>query len=270
MPDYQAFRVETIGHVAHVQIARPDHANAMNAAFWRELVEIFQWIDESDAIRVVVLSGAGRHFSAGMDLALLADIGSGLGENVGRNAQTLRRKILALQAAVTAVEACCKPVLAAIHGACLGAAVDLIAACDMRYAAADLQLAIKEIDLGMVADLGTLQRLPQLINAGLLRELAYTGRSLGAEEACRIGLVNRVYTDSAALLDGVLEIAAQIAAKSPLAIRGSKRMLSYMRDHRVADGLEYVATWNAAMLQSTDVRHAMLAQMTKQNTEFAD
>ena len=270
MTDYSAFKVELSNSIAHVQINRPEKINAMNAAFWREIVEIFQWIDETDAVRVVVLSGAGKHFSSGIDLMLLASVASELGKDVGRNARLLRRKILQMQASFNAVDTCRKPVLAAIQGYCLGGAIDLIAACDMRYAAADAQFSIKEIDMGMAADVGTLQRLPRIIGDGMLRELAYTGRQFGAEEARSIGLVNRVYPDQDSLLAGVMEIAHEIAVKSPIAVTGTKAMISYMRDHTVNDGLEYVATWNAAMLQSNDLRVAIAAHMSKQKPEFVD
>ena len=270
MSDYQAFQVELKGSIAHVQINRPEKVNAMNAAFWTEIIEIFQWIDETDAVRVVVLSGAGKHFSAGIDLMLLASVANEMGKDVGRNARLLRRKILQMQASFNAVDQCSKPVLAAIQGYCLGGAIDLIAACDMRYAAEDAQFSIKEIDMGMAADVGTLQRLPRIIGDGMLRELAYTGRMVAADEARTIGLVNRVYSDKQALLDGVMALAREIASKSPIAIAGTKQMISYMRDHRVDDGLDYVATWNAAMLQSNDLRVAMTAHMTKQKPEFLD
>lgn len=242
----------------------------MNAAFWTEIVDIFRWIDDTDAVRVVVLSGAGKHFSSGIDLMLLAGVANELGKDVGRNARLLRRKILELQSSFNAVDNCRKPVLAAIQGYCLGGAIDLISACDMRYAAADAQFSIKEIDIGMAADVGTLQRLPRIIGDGMLRELAYTGRTFGAEEALDIGLVNRTFADASGLLDGVMEIAREIAAKSPIAVAGTKEMLSYMRDHRIDDGLEYVATWNAAMLQSNDLRVAIAAHMSKQKPEFLD
>ncbi|MDE1165415.1 MAG: crotonase/enoyl-CoA hydratase family protein [Pseudomonas sp.] len=270
MPDYQAFRVELKDKIAHVQINRPEKINAMNAAFWSEIVEIFQWVDDTDEARVVVLSGAGKHFSSGIDLMLLASVANELGKDVGRNARLLRRKILTMQASFNAVDNCRKPVLAAIQGYCIGGAIDLIAACDMRYAAGDAQFSIKEVDMGMAADVGTLQRLPRIIGDGMLRELAYTGRMVDAQEAQRIGLVNRTFDDQAALLDGVFAIAAQIAAKSPIAVTGTKEMISYMRDHRIDDGLEYIATWNAAMLQSTDLRVAVAASMSKQAPQFDD
>jgi enoyl-CoA hydratase len=163
-----------------------------------------------------------------------------------------------------------KPVLAAIQGYCLGGAIDLVAACDMRYATVDAQFSIKEIDIGMAADVGTLQRLPRIIGDGMMRELAFTGRTIDGEEARSIGLVNRTFADTDALLDGVMAIAREIASKSPVAVRGTKEMIRYMHDHRVDDGLEYIATWNAAMLQSVDLRVAMAAHMSKQKPEFAD
>ena len=270
MSQYTAFSVELADNIAHVQINRPEKINSMNAAFWSEIVEIFQWIDDTDEVRVVVLSGNGKHFSSGIDLMMLAGVANELGKDVGRNARLLRRKILTLQASFNAVDNCRKPVLAAIQGYCLGGAIDLIAACDMRYAAEDAQFSIKEIDIGMAADVGTLQRLPRIIGDGMLRELAYTGRQFGAEEARSIGLVNRVYADQESLLAGVLEIAHEIAAKSPIAVTGTKAMVSYMRDHTVKDGLEYVATWNSAMLQSNDLRVAIAAHMSKQKPEFVD
>jgi enoyl-CoA hydratase len=270
MSEYQAFLVELTGNVAHVQINRPEKINAMNAAFWTEIIDIFQWVEDTDAVRAVVLSGAGKHFSSGIDLMMLASVANAFGKDVGRNARLLRRKILELQASFNAVDNCRKPVLAAIHGYCIGGAIDLITACDMRYAAEDAQFSIKEIDIGMAADVGTLQRLPRIIGDGMLRELAYTGRQFGAEEARSIGLVNRVYADQESLLAGVMDIARQIAAKSPIAVTGTKAMISYMRDHTVNDGLEYVATWNSAMLQSNDLRVAIAAHMSKQKPEFVD
>nr|WP_243434124.1 crotonase/enoyl-CoA hydratase family protein [Pseudomonas sp. 43(2021)] len=268
--EYSAFKVELTDSIAHVQINRPEKVNAMNAAFWEEITDIFQWVDDTDAVRVVVISGAGKHFSAGIDLMMLASLAGQMGKDVGRNARFLRSTILRLQASFNAVDKCRKPVLAAVQGYCIGGAIDLISACDMRYCSSDAQFSIKEIDMGMAADVGTLQRLPRIIGDGMMRELAFTGRNVEAEEALRIGLVNRVYDDQAALMDGVFAIAREIAAKSPIAVAGTKEMLSYMRDHRIDDGLEYIATWNAAMLQSEDLRVAVAAHMSKQKPTFAD
>ncbi len=270
MNEYKAFRVELADKVAQVVIDRPEKINAMNADFWAEIIDVFRWVDDTDEVRVVVLSGAGPHFSSGIDLQLLAQVGAQLGKDVGRNAEQLRRKILSLQASFNAVDHCRKPVVAAIQGYCLGGAIDLISACDMRYCSADARFSIKEIDMGMAADVGTLQRLPRIIGDGMMRELAYTGRTLDGAEAQAIGLVNRVYENPEALMEGVNELARQIAEKSPLAIRGTKEMIRYMRDHRVDDGLEYIATWNAAMLQAADLRVAVAAHMARQKPDFAD
>lgn len=270
MREYQSLLVEQRGAIAHVIINRPAKANAMDEAFWREMVEVFEWVDTTDSVRVAVLSGAGKCFSAGIDLTMLAQAAGSMVSDIGRNAERIRSNILRLQAAFNAVDECRKPVIAAIHGYCIGGAIDLISACDMRYAAAGAHFSIKEIDMGMAADVGTLQRLPRLIGDGIMRELAYTGRAVFAEEAERIGLVNRLYADHSSLLDGVMEVAGQIAAKSPLAIRGTKEMIRYSRDHSVADGLNYIATWNAAMLQSEDLKLAVAAHMSKKPAEFAD
>ena len=271
MHEYQAFRVEVTDQVAHVAINRPEKFNAMNEAFWSEIVAIFRWIDDCDAVRAVVLSGSGKHFSSGIDLSLLAQMRARLGLDAARNARFLRRYISDLQASVSAVDNCRKPVLAAIQGYCLGAAVDLVAACDMRYCAQDAAFSIKEIDIGMVADVGTLQRLPRIIGDGLLRELAYTGRMLYADEARQIGLVNRVFVDYPTVLAGAMDIAREIATKSPIAVYGTKEMIRYMRDHSVDDGLDYVATWNAAMLQSPDLFMAIESRGNgKQRPEFPD
>lgn len=270
MADYRAFNVELNNGIAHVEINRPEKINAMNADFWSEIRDIFAWIEDTAEVRVVVLSGAGKHFSSGIDLMLLVQVGAQLGKEVGRNARTLKCKIEELQSSFNAVDECSKPVLAAIQGYCLGGAIDLISACDMRYSTLDAQFAIKEIDIGMAADVGTLQRLPHIIGDGMMRELAYTGRSVGGAEAQRIGLVNRTYASQDALMAGVFEIARTIAEKSPIAVQGSKEMIRYMRDHSIADGLNYIATWNAAMLQSEDLKVAMAAHMNKQQPEFKD
>lgn len=270
MENYKAFLVELKDGVAHVQINRPEKLNAMAAEFWQEVGEIFAWVDSTPQVRVVVLSGAGQHFSAGIDLNYLASVASKLGKDVGRNALILRQQIKELQTALNAVDKCSKPVIAAIQGYCLGGAIDLISACDMRYASADAQFSIKEVDVGMAADVGTLQRLPHIIGDGVLRELAYTGRMFDAQEAEKIGLVNRCYADHSSMLGEVFALAAQIASKSPLAVQGTKEMLRYARDHSVEDGLNYIATWNAAMLQSEDLRIAIAAQMSKTAPKFAD
>ena len=257
--------------IARVELNRPDKANAMGTQLWQDIRSAFEWIDATPQVRVAIVSGRGKHFTAGIDLEMLAGVSAEVVDGCqGRMREKLRRTILDLQDTLTCIERCRKPVLAAIHGACIGAGIDLITCCDMRYCSADAYFSVKEIDVGMTADVGTLQRLPRLSGDGITRELAYTGRRFAATEAKEIGLVNRVYDSHEALLAGVNEIAANIAAKSPLSIRGIKEMIVYARDHSVADGLNYIATWNAAMLMSDDLSEAMRAGKEKRPAKFRD
>jgi len=270
-PSFETLAVALADGVVTVDLNRPDKANAMNQPMWQDLRSVFRWVDETPEARVAVIGGRGKYFTSGIDLAMLAELTNTKdGDCGGRLRERLRRQILDLQDALSAIERCRKPVLAAIHGACIGGGIDLITCCDMRYAAADAYFSIKEIDVGVTADVGTLQRLPKLVPDGIARELAYTGRRFDAAEAREIGLVNRVYDGAGSLRAGVAEIAATIAAKSPLSIRGTKEMIVYTRDHSVADGLNYVATWNAAMLMSEDLTEAVSAAMQKRPARFRD
>ncbi len=268
---FETLSVTLDHHIAVVRLNRPDKANAMNLAMWHDIRSAFRWIDDTPEARVAILEGEGKAFTSGIDLKMMMGLGAQIQDDCdGRMRESLRRVILDLQDTLSSLERCRKPVLAAIHGACIGGGIDLITCADMRYCSSDAYFSIKEIDIGMVADVGTLQRLPKLIGDGMARELAYTGRKVEAVEARDIGLVNRVFESREALREGVLEIAAAIAAKSPLSIRGTKEMMNYARDHTVADGLNYVATWNAAMLMSDDLQKAMMASMSKQTPEFKD
>ena len=269
--EFSTLDVTLDGNVATIALNRPDKANAMSEPMWYEIEQAMQWLDETPEARVGVLVGRGKYFTSGIDLALLMGVPAKIeDEDEARKREKLRRLILRLQDTLTSIERCRKPVLAAIHGACVGGGIDLITCADMRYASADAYFTIKEIDIGMTADVGTLQRLPKLIGEGMARELAYTARKLGAEEAREIHLVNRVFESREALYAGVREIAATIAAKSPLSVRGTKEMITYARDHSVADGLNYIATWNAAMLMSKDLSEAMMANMGKRAAVFKD
>jgi len=262
----------TLGQgIAEVRLNRPDKSNAMNDAMWQEIRLAFEWVDATPEARVAILAGNGKNFCAGIDLAMLASIQQRIADpEAARSREKLRRLILDLQDCLTAIERCRKPVLAAIHGACVGGALDLVTCCDMRYAASDAVFSIKEIDLAMVADVGTLQRLPRLIGEGMARELAYTGRHVGAAEAAGIGLLNRVFDTPEALQAAVREIAAAIAAKSPLATRGIKEVMNYSRDHSVADGLNFVATWNAGLLLSGDLQESIAAMQERRAPRFPD
>jgi len=256
LPSYQTLSLGLRGHVALVELDRPDKANAMSAAMWREINDCFGWCDTTAAVRAVVLAGRGRHFCAGIDLKMFEDLDD-QGLEVARRAESRRNTIERLQADLGAIERCRKPVLAAIHHTCIGGGVDMVCCADMRYCTGDAYFAIKEIDLGMVADVGTLQRLPRLIGDGMVRELAYTGRRMDAAEALRLGFVNRVFDDRESMLAEVLGIAGAIAARSPLAIRGTKEVILYARDHSVADGLRYIANWNAGMLSAADLMQSV-------------
>lgn len=257
--------------IVEVRLNRPQRSNALNETMWQELRTAFAWVDETPSVRVAILSGAGRNFCAGIDLGMLSRISGVVAHcDPARSRESLRRVILDLQDCLSSIEHCRKPVLAAIHGACIGGGVDLVCCCDMRYATSQAQFSVREIDVGMTADVGTLQRLPKLVGDGRVRELAYTGRQVDGEEAERIGLVNRLFATPEALSDGVLQVAGTIAGKSPLAIRGTKEMLNYGRDHSVADGLNHVATWNAAMLMSMDLEEAMTAMREQRSPLFLD
>lgn len=266
-----AIEISVRAHVAEVRLNRPERSNALDATMWQEIRAALDWADANTDVRVVVISGAGRNFCSGIDLAMLAGVEQQVAHrDPARQHEALRRLILDLQDCLSAIERCRKPVLAAIQGACIGGGVDLVSCCDMRYGSVGATFSVREIDLGMVADVGSLQRLPRLVADGIARELAYTGRSFAADEALRIGFLNQVFENAEALAAGVGAIANVIAAKSPLAVRGTKEMLSYGRDHSVADGLNHVATWNAAMLMSADLREAMLAMREKRPPTFSD
>lgn len=271
LPSMSTLSVCRSDAVAEIRLSRPERSNALNEAMWQELREALRWADTEPEVRAVVLTGEGRNFCAGIDLAMLGGVAQVVAHaDPARSRENLRRLILDLQDCLSSIERCRKPVLAAIQGVCIGGALDLVTCCDMRYAAADAVFCVKEVDVGMTADVGTLQRLPRLVPDGVARELAYTGRNVDAAEAAAIGLVNRVFPSQDELLAGVMQIAQAIAGKSPLAIRGTKEMLNYGRDHSVADGLNYIATWNAAMLMSADLDEAMLAVRQKRPPVFPD
>jgi enoyl-CoA hydratase len=267
---YTTLSLSLQNHIATLTLNQPERANAMNKAFWQELPQMMRELDENADCRVVVIQGAGKHFSAGIDLSMLAEIQQMMTskEDTGRVRERLRRMILGLQDTFTAIEQCRKPVLAMVHGACIGGAIDLITACDMRYATDDARFCIKEIDLGIVADVGTLQRISRIVSEGIARELAFTGKTISGKEAQEIRLVNRSFASYEELQTYVMETATQIAKKSPLATRGTKEVLNYSRDHNVTDSLNYVATWNSAMLFSQDAVEATMASMQKREPNF--
>lgn len=265
------FKIEIEQKIALVSLNRPEKANALHMEAWVELQSVFETLSKSDEVRVIILSGEGKHFCSGIDLELLMSI-SQFQEIAcnGKRSEKVRELILSLQQSITAIEKCSKPVLAAIHNGCIGGGVDIATACDMRYCTDEAYFTIKEIDLGMVADLGTLQRLPKIISPAMAAEMAYTGRKVFGPEAKSIGLVNHCYASKDKLMEGVMQMASAIASKSPVSIRGTKDVLHYTRDHSVEDGLNYIANWNAAMLLSADLTEAFKAAMEKRAPKFDD
>ncbi len=276
---YECFDVEIVDKVGHLKMNRPEKANSMVPSFWRDLPVIVDEMSASGSIRALVLSGEGRHFCSGMDLSVFASGDNGLSGSSGtagggghrsRRNERFRSTALHLQESFTALERARMPVLCAIQGACVGGGIDMVSATDMRYATSDAFFSIAEINIGMTADVGTLQRMPKLVAEGIVRELAYTGRKWTAAEAHAAGFVNAVFDDHASLLDGVHGIAAEIASKSPMAVWGTKQTMHYTRDHSVADGLEFIANWNAAMFDTDDMAEAAAAAMEGRAADYPD
>lgn len=267
---YTTLEYSVSDHVAHVRLNRPEALNTMNEAFWDEIPAAFAEIDADTRVRAVVVSSTGRHFTAGLDLNWAGSALQNKSEDAGRAREHFRRHVLHMQETFNAVDRCRVPVIAAIQGGCIGGGVDFITACDMRVGSADCFFTVQEINIAIVADVGTLQRLPYLLPQGLIRELAYTGRRWPAAEASAQGFLNRVFETHEKAVEGAFELAREIASKSPLAIAGVKQVLNAGRDMTIAQGLEYVATWNAAMLQGDDMKHAVAAQLQKSKAEFDD
>jgi enoyl-CoA hydratase len=255
------------GGVAHVELARPDKFNAMDKAMFEAIGDTFRRLGADPDVRAILLSGRGRHFTAGLDLQY-AGTQFAPTDDPGRAAEARLRHIKWLQEAFSAVEEARTPVVVAIHGGCIGAGVDLASACDLRVASADAFFQIAEVDVAITADLGTLQRLSYLVPHGIVRELTYTGRRMGAEEAARFGLTNRVEATREAAVAAGLEIARTIAAKSPLAIAGAKLSINYSRGRPVEEGLRHVGMWNAGTLISADLTEAIKARLGKTEPSF--
>jgi enoyl-CoA hydratase len=274
--------IEQDEEVATLWLDRPEQRNAMGMDLWRDLPRAMDLLSADNSVRVVVIAAKGPHFSVGLDLKAMGNllVGAGDGESGGAGeaesrpasmaarARGGRAEVLRLQDSVTAIARCPKPVIAAVHGYCIGGGVDLIAACDIRLASADAIFSVREAKVAIVADLGSLQRLPAIISAGHLAELAFTGKDISAERAKEIGLVNDVATDAEGVLKAAGALAAEIAANSPIAVQGTKAVLAANEGRTVAEGLDYVATWNAGMLASDDLVEAMTAFMEKRTPKF--
>ena len=238
--------------VGSITLNQPEEYNRMPTAFWSEFPDAIESLDASGEVRAMIIASMGKHFSAGMDLSVFTSGGASVTDR-GRSGEAARRRLGGLQAVFSRLEATRMPVLAAVQGGCIGGGVDLVAACDMRYCTADAFFCIQEINIGLAADVGTLQRLPRLISEGMMRELAYTGRRLPAEEAKDIGLVNQVFATQDEMLEGVQAVAQEIASKSPLAIASTKHLLNYGRDHSIADTLDYQQAWMGAVPQGGEM-----------------
>jgi enoyl-CoA hydratase/carnithine racemase len=263
--DAKKINLEIDGHIAWLNLCRPERRNAMDMAFFNELTEHFRHIDKDPAVRAAVIRAEGRSFTAGLDLKEAGTIliGNGAGDR-----ERLRQKILELQESNNAIERCRKPVIAAVHGHCLGAGVDLLSACDVRLASADARFSIRETRIAMIADLGTLQRLPHIIGQGWFRELALTGRDFTADEALQMGFVTRVCENREALFEAADGLAKQIAGLAPLTVQGVKEVVNYSRDNGVYAGLTYVAQKNAAAIPSEDLMEGVAAFMEKRDPLF--
>lgn len=272
-PDSAPVQLRVEAGVAVVTLARPERANALDVPGWHLLREVFATVDANAQVRAVVLQGEGPHFCAGIDLAVLEQLQSRSapeGSCAAGQRAWLGRWIADLQDCVDAIERCRVPVIAALHGVCFGAGLDIASACDLRYATRSARLCVKEVDMAVTADLGVLQRLPHLVGYGRARELAYTAREFDGAHAAQIGLVEAVFETDEQLRQAVHQLAAQLAAKPQLALEGTKRALLYARDHGLRDGLRLVADWNAATLLSRDLGEALAARREQRSARFND
>ncbi len=277
IPTSNVLTVEFDGHVATVWLDRPDKRNAFAPEFWDDLPRVMEALGDDDETRVVVIAARGQSFTVGIDLKAFGPMFMSGGvdpsdenpptSDVGRR-RALYRSVKRLQQTFTAIAECPKPVIAAIHGHCIGAGIDLITACDIRIAAADAVFSVRETKIAMVADVGTLQRLPRIINPGYVADIVFTGRDFTATEAREMGLITRVLPDVNALHEVATQLATEIAANSPLAVQGAKAVLAAEGEMSIDEALDHIALWNAAFIQSNDFVEAVTAFMAKRPPEF--
>jgi len=257
--------------VLECRLARPEKRNALSLEFWAEIRDFFSLVAGDGTVRCVLLTAEGPLFCAGVDFAAFSVVGGEGAPDAGHTALRIRNQGMAWQSAFTNLEKCGKVVIACVHGACIGAGVELISAVDIRICTTDALFALKELDIGLAADVGGLQRFPKLVgNQSLVRELVFTGRNFTAQEALPFGLVSRVCPSQEEMMTAALELAKSIATKSPIATLGAKTLLNYSRDHSVDESLDYAITWNSAMLQSKEVPMAAMALATKSKANFHD
>ena len=267
MPELSCFTLTHQNHIAHLVLNRPEQMNTMNPTFWRELDEVLAELNQAGAARVLVVSSTGKHFSAGMSLETFA--GAIQMDDQSPEGRAAMSDLLAgMQATFTRLETLRMPVIAVIQGGCIGGAVDMVTACCLRYASADAFFCIQEINIGMVADVGTLQRLPKLVPMAVAKEMAYTGRRLPATKALAHGLVNEVLDTPEAALAAAMQCAQDIAAKPPVAIWGTKQALHYARDHSVQDSLQQMGWLQGAIWSNAHVRESIAATQAKRAGEF--
>ena len=270
--EFNCFKLDVKNHVGNLVLSRPDELNTMSRDFWVELGEVLEVINKDSDIRVVVMSSTGKHFCAGMDLNAFTNGVDNIPDEKkpdhARIGEAVYRVAKELQEYISTLEKIRVPVIAAIHGGCIGGAVDMVTACDIRLASDDAFFCIQEINIGMAADVGTLQRLPKIIPDSKMREMAYTGRRMYAEEAKEAGLVSGTYGSQEELIEAANKLASEIASKSPVAIYGLKAVMNYSRDHNVNDSLEYNALWSGAMLSQKDMTEQMTANMEKRDATF--
>ncbi|KAI3720461.1 hypothetical protein L6452_21379 [Arctium lappa] len=254
-----------------LRLNRPHRSNALSSEFFQEFPAALSSLDHNPNCAVIILSAKGNNFCAGIDLKALTSLTAGIhtSSDPGRSAEKSRRQIKFMQDAITAIENCRKPVIAAIQGACIGGGVDIITACDIRFCTEDAYFSVKEVDLAITADLGSLQRLPGIVGYGNAMELALTARTFSGSEAKALGLVSKTFGSKADMDEGVRAIAEGIGAKSPLAVTGTKRVMLTSRDMRLNEGLDYVATWNSAMLLSNDLREVSSARLQNRKPSFS-
>ncbi len=270
----ETFEVEFENGIATLWLNRPEKRNAMGPQFFAGLPIAMEVLGQDKEVRVVILSARGPHFSVGLDLTSLASLDGSSQSNMADTpsqaqiAANTHKQIVLLQNSISSVEQCSKPVIAAIHGYCIGGGVDLISACDIRLCADDAIFSVRETKMAMVADIGSLQRLPFIISAGNLAELAFTGKDIDAKRAQEIGLVNSVHEGRDNLYQAAQSLANEIASNSPMAVVGTKNVLRAARKDQIQSGLDYVASWNAAFLRSNDLVEAVTAFFQKRPPEF--
>ena len=269
MKPLTCFSLSTTEHIAHLVLSRPEAMNTMQPTFWRELDEVLTHINQAGEARVLVISSTGKHFSAGMALETFGGAIS-MNDQSPEGRAAMFDLLGGMQATFTKLETLRIPVIAAIQGGCIGGAVDMVSACCIRYATVDAFFCIQEINIGMVADVGTLQRLPKLVPLAVVKELAYTGRRLPAQKALAYGLVNEVFDSADTMLAGALQCAKEIASKAPVAIWGTKQAIHYTRDHSVDDALKQMGWLQGAIWSNQHVREAVTAMKEKRAGEFPD